>query len=77
MQLIVPNWKSPEVPSVEEWLAKVRYVCLMYKLSLIRRYRAGDTSKVGKYRGQWLPFALYSQIRHTRSDIVALVVEFL
>lgn len=79
-QLIAINWKSLTVPSVEEGLVRVRSVCLsvcLSKLSAIYRYRAGDMSKLRKYREQWMPLVLYLGARYRKSDFEEPVFGFL
>lgn len=44
--LIAQGWKSTEVPTVSEWIVKVRYMCLMNKCSVMCRYRGGQTNAI-------------------------------
>lgn len=52
--VISRKWKSLELPSVGEWLSKVRYIvtALMNKLSAICAYRIGDEKALYKFNKQ-------------------------
>lgn len=53
MTLIASTWKSSDVPTVGEWLRKIRYMGPMGKLSAICSYRAGRENALEEFREQW------------------------
>lgn len=69
---IVKKWKPAEIPSMNEWLSKVRYVGLMSKLTAICNYRAGHKSAVLSFYMQWESFMLsnYAGYQVTNIGIV-------
>lgn len=54
--LIASQWKLLEAPSMNEWLGKVRFLCLMGKRTAIGNYRVGQEGALQKYYTQWEPF---------------------
>lgn len=54
--LIANKWKTLEVPTLSEWLAQVRFVSLMCKLSAICGYTAGQINDIANFKAQWKLF---------------------
>lgn len=56
--LIASKWKSPIIPTITEWLIKVRCTVLMTKISAICAYRAGCMNAPTRFTQYWEQFTL-------------------
>lgn len=54
--LIVKYWKSDEEVTDREWIEKVKYMCLVNKLTAIIRYRAGKVNVLKAFETEWKYF---------------------
>lgn len=50
--LIAYSWKQQEPPSIGEWLTKVRFLCLLNKLSGRCRFRSDDDKALDRFQQQ-------------------------
>lgn len=46
--IIAKPWKTQEKASVTDWIAKVKYMCLINKLTAIIKVRMGNTNALKK-----------------------------
>lgn len=51
--LMVKKCKSVEIPTWEEWISKVRYMCLITNVSAMCIYRAGHYQAIVNFMSQW------------------------
>lgn len=49
--LMASKWKSEKIPSKEEWLQKVQYMCLVDKISLWLKIREGGDEAADLFKG--------------------------
>lgn len=74
---VVGKRKSEEIPLVTEWLAKVRYLGLMNKLSAICIYRTGQENAIENFTMQWGLFWCSNyvgyQIDHIKESILSVL----
>lgn len=55
--LIASKWKSEVVPNKEEWLARMRYLALMAKLTAVVQYTQGHLMALDQFKKQWACFS--------------------
>lgn len=67
ISLLVQNWKTTKVPSKIEWLLKLRYVCLLNKLSADCKYRAGHNTL--KNFQEWDAFIRSKYMVHYKEQV--------
>lgn len=53
--IIARYWESTIIPSLIEWVSKVKYACLG-NLSVVSKYRLGNTKGLGTFSSQWRGF---------------------
>lgn len=51
--LIAKIWKLGTVPSLEDWITKITYMCPMSKLSSLAKYREGAGQVLAEYNHCW------------------------
>lgn len=51
-------WKAQETVTIEDWIRKVNYICLVHKRTAISRFRAGNVDAVKKLGIEWDCFQL-------------------
>lgn len=51
--LLATKWKSVDVPSKEEWLGKVRFLCLKSKLFALLKFRQRNGLAFEYFKKQW------------------------
>lgn len=49
MQLIAGYWESDNIPSIEEWVYKIKYVFLLSKPLGVNKYRLGNLQALDKF----------------------------
>lgn len=62
--LSAQNWKTAMIPSMQEWLAKVRHVCLLNKLSTVCKYKAGSFTALRAFQTQRRAFVSSKYMEH-------------
>lgn len=51
--LIDKKWKTNFIPTVDEWLSRIRFLFLMCKLTAISKYRSGTIKALDLFSKQW------------------------
>lgn len=54
--IMATDWKSSNIPSLEEWLLKLRHFLLLNKLSDINKFCMGQLRAMGRFQKEWTPF---------------------
>lgn len=67
--LLAQNWKTTKVLSMQEWLLKVCYVCLLNKLSAICKYRTGYLNALKNCQSQWEVFIRSKYMAHHKIQV--------
>lgn len=68
IMLIASKWKSPTVPTINEWLSKIRYMAIMAKISAICIYRVGQMSALTEFNRHWEPFICSKYSHFSQGD---------
>lgn len=51
--LLAVYWKSDQIPILEEWFQKIRYILLMGNLTEINRLKNGDVKALESFKKSW------------------------
>lgn len=54
--MVGKHWKLEKDVSIKERVEKIRYVCLINKLTAIMRYRPGNSNALTTYCSEWSCF---------------------
>lgn len=63
--LVAKTWKLEESPSMEDWIIKVRLICLVSKLSALNGYSRGVDQAITRFTTNWA-FFIHSSFANNR-----------
>lgn len=74
--LIAEHWKEHEKVTMTEWIAKVRYMCLISKLTAVMRHWGGQSNALNAFKLQWSCFvkSKYSKVQERVSSQVLSIL---
>lgn len=75
--LIASKLKSPDLPTITEWIRKVKFVGLMAKFPAICRFRAGNKTALTTFAQQWGPLMYFQYPGFSQLNIWAEVLALL
>lgn len=71
--LIAKMWKLQDTLKLSDWVGKMRFVCLMSKVTALYKYRAGVEQALRDFMCQWAPF-INSQYAGVLSDYLGDII---
>lgn len=58
-KIVIARWKTDDVPTVQEWQVFCQYLCLMHKLTAVKKLRNGSEIALVSFFTVWSKFLKY------------------